>query len=86
MKLATSKITVQGQISVPREVRQRLGLAPGSVVEWDEEGESIVVRRAGRFTSAEVHAALFLSPPQARSLAELKEGVRKHMRKRYAGD
>ena len=86
MKLATSKITVQGQISVPREVRQRLGLAPGSVVEWDEEGESIVVRRAGRFTSAEVHAALFPSLPRARSLAELKEGVRKHMRKRYAGD
>ena len=84
MKLATSKISAQGQISVPQEVRRRLGVAPGSIVEWDVEGESIVVRRAGRFSSADVHGALFPSPPTPRTLTELKEGVRQHIRKRHA--
>lgn len=51
MALAKSKLTAQGQISVPAEVRQRLGIGPGSVLEWDEQDDQVVVRRAGRYTS-----------------------------------
>ena len=36
---------------VPAEVRRRLGVGPGSVLEWDQDGAAIVVRRAARFTS-----------------------------------
>jgi len=87
MALASSKLTVQGQISVPAEVRRKLGLAPGSVLEWEEEGDRIVVRRAGKYTSEELHAALFpRKRPAKRSIAELKEGVRKAVRKRHARD
>ena len=87
MALASSKLTVQGQISVPAEVRRKLGLAPGSVLEWEEEGDRIVVRRAGKYTSEELHAALFpRKRPAKRSVAELKEGVRKAVRKRHARD
>ena len=84
MVLAQSKVTAQGQISVPAEVRRKLGLGPGSVLEWDEDGERIVVRRAGRYTSEEIHRKLFARPPKARSGAELKEGIRQHMRKTHA--
>ena len=85
MALAHSKLTSQGQISVPAEVRRRLGLQPGSVLEWDEDGEQIVVRRAGRYSSAELHRALFPGgTPKARTLKELKEGVRRHVRRRHA--
>jgi AbrB family looped-hinge helix DNA binding protein len=37
--IAQSKITAQGQISVPADVRRKLGLGPGSILEWQEEGE-----------------------------------------------
>jgi len=84
MVLAQSKVTAQGQISVPAEVRRKLGLGPGSVLEWDEDGERIVVRRAGRYSSEEIHRQLFVEAPKPRSLAELKEGIRRHMRKRHA--
>jgi AbrB family looped-hinge helix DNA binding protein len=47
MALAQSKVTAQGQIAVPAEVRRKLGVGPGSVLEWDEDGEKIIVRRAG---------------------------------------
>ena len=53
------KVTAQGQISVPAEVRRKLGVGPGSILEWDEEGEKVVVRRAGRYSSTDVHRALF---------------------------
>ena len=85
MKLAESRITAQGQVSVPAEVRRRLGLVPGSTIEWDEEGSTVVVRRARRHTSEDLHHVLFPDPaaePRPRSLSELKEGIRERMRRR----
>lgn len=87
MALAHSKLTAQGQISVPAEVRRRLGLAPGSVIEWDADGERIVVRRMGRYSSKDIHQALFpKGPPKRRSVAAMKEGIRRRMKQRHARD
>ncbi|HEX4953701.1 MAG TPA: AbrB/MazE/SpoVT family DNA-binding domain-containing protein [Thermoanaerobaculia bacterium] len=84
MKLAESRVTAQGQISVPAEVRRRLGVGPGAVLEWSAEGGSILVRRAGKYTSADLHRALFPTPPAPRTLEEMKEGLRQHARERHA--
>jgi AbrB family looped-hinge helix DNA binding protein len=84
MALAHSKLTAQGQISVPAEIRRRLGVGPGSVLEWDEQGAQIVVRRAGTFSSEDLHHAIFRKPPKARTLEEMKEGISRHMKKRHA--
>jgi AbrB family looped-hinge helix DNA binding protein len=84
MALAHSKLTSQGQISVPAEVRRRLGVGPGSVLEWDEDGDRIVVRRAGRYSSEDIHKVLFKTPPARRTMEELKEGIRTHVRRKHA--
>ena len=85
MVIARSRVTAQGQISVPAEVRKRLGAGPGSMLEWNDEGEAIVVRRAGRYSLEDLHLALFPhGPPRRRSLAALKQGVRRHIRKKHA--
>jgi len=84
MALAQSKLTSQGQVSVPAVVRRKLGVGPGSVLEWDEEDDRIVVRRAGRFTSEDIHRALFKTPPRRRTLEDLKGGVRSYMRRKHA--
>lgn len=85
MVLASSKLTAQGQISVPAEVRRKLGLAPGSIIEWEEQGDHLLVRRAGKYTSDDVHSAVFpRTKPKSRTLSELKAGVRNAVRKRHA--
>lgn len=85
MALAHSKLTAQGQISVPAEVRRKLGLGAGSVLEWNEEGDKIVVRKAGRFSSDDIHRALFPKrPPRKRKLEEMKEAVRRRMKEKHA--
>ncbi len=84
MALAHSKLTAQGQISVPAKVRQKLGVGPGSVLEWDDDGDRIVVRKAGRYTSEDIHQSLFPSAPKPRSIGELKEGIRRHIKARRA--
>jgi len=85
MALANSKVTAQGQISIPAEVRRRLGIGPGSILEWDEEGENIVVRRSARYASEDIHRAVFPKAPKLRTLAEMKDGIRRHVRERHAG-
>ena len=85
MAFARSKLTAQGQISVPAPVRKKLGVGPGSIIEWEETEDAVIVRRAGWYTSEEIHAALFSeTPPDPKTEAELKEGIRKRMRKRHA--
>ena len=85
MPLAQSKLTAQGQTSVPVEVRRKLGIGPGSVLEWDEQGETIVVRKAGRYTSEDVHRAVFpRGSATPRTLDQLKAGLRRHVRRRHA--
>jgi len=84
MPLPQSKITAQGQISVPAEIRKKLGVGPGSVLEWEEEGGQVIVRRATRYSSEDIHRAVFANPPKARSSAELKEGIAEYMRKKHA--
>jgi antitoxin PrlF len=86
MAIAHSKLTAQGQISVPAEVRRKLGVGPGSVLEWSDEEGKVVVRRVGRFSSEDVHRALFSKrTPKPRSLDELKASIRRHMKGKRAG-
>ena len=84
MVIARSKITSQGQISVPSEVRKRLGLEPGAVLEWDESGGNIVVKRASKYSSVDIHKALFDEKPEAVSLSDLKNAIADEVRSRHA--
>jgi AbrB family looped-hinge helix DNA binding protein len=85
MTITQSKLTAQGQISVPAEVRRRLGVGPGSVLVWEERDGEFVVRRAGRCTSDEIHAALFGDQSVvATGSAVVKDGIRKYIRRRHA--
>ena len=85
MAIAQSKLTAQGQISVPAEIRKRLGIGPGSVLEWDEKSGEVIVRKAGRYTSADVHDALF-GGSKPKPNVNVKEAIRMHVRRRHARD
>jgi AbrB family looped-hinge helix DNA binding protein len=80
-----SKVTAQGQISVPAEVRRQLGVGPGSVLVWEWRDGEFVVRRAGKCSFADIHAALFgKTEPGKATPTDLKAGIRKYVRRRHA--
>ena len=101
MEKIQTKLTSQGQVSVPAAVRSFLHLMPGSALVWTQDGDRIVVERAKRHSTAEVHQALFAGPSRAaasadapadapagtpvKSLADLKQGIRQRMQRRHAG-
>lgn len=85
MTMARSKVTSQGQISVPASVRRKLGLEPGSVLEWKEEGDRVVVQRAGGRTFEEIRKALFPEgPPKRASLKQINEAKAEYIRDQHA--
>ncbi len=85
MAIAHSKVTSQGQISIPAAIRRKLGAGPGSILEWDEEEGKIVVRRAGRYTFEDIHKAVFGGKPKKKvTIEDMDEGIRTYMREKYA--
>lgn len=84
-----SKITSQGQVSVPAAMREALGVKPGSILEWTARQGYVEVRRAATFTTANVHAELFgLNPPALKSATnstQVKQGIQDFMARKYAG-
>lgn len=84
-----TKLTSQGQVSVPAAVRHALGLKPGSILEWTDQGGQIVVKRATRCSTADVHQALFgedsVATQPAKTPADMKQGIRDLMQRKYAG-
>ena len=53
-----SNLTVKGQVTIPKDVRDALGLKPGEPVEfiWDGADEAII-RKPSRDADADYHAA-----------------------------
>ena len=85
MPLAQSKLTAQGQISVPAQVRKILGVGPGSILEWEQRDYEVIVRRAGQYSAADVHRALFpAGKPKKKQPPSLKDAIRKHVRQKHA--
>jgi hypothetical protein len=63
----------------------KLGVGPGSVLTWDEQGDCVTVQRAGQFSSIEIHAALFpAGTPKSRPVPDVKAAVRKYIQQRHA--
>lgn len=69
---------------MPAEVRRKLGVGPGSMLEWQQVGAQMLVRRVATYSSEDVHRALFAKAPTKRTLEELKRGRTQHVRKRHA--
>ena len=42
------KLTSKGQVTIPQDIRERLGLLPNTEVEFDVVGESVRIRKAAR--------------------------------------
>ena len=44
------KVTTEGQITIPQEIRERFHLFPGTDVEFLPQGESVLIRPVGEQT------------------------------------
>lgn len=77
MPAATSKLTSKAQTTIPREVRDRLGLRPGDSLLYEPDGEGVVrLRRLAPVDTAYLRAVQaglseWDSPEDDRAYADL---------------
>jgi bifunctional DNA-binding transcriptional regulator/antitoxin component of YhaV-PrlF toxin-antitoxin module len=64
-------------------IRKKLGVGPGSGLEWDQRDSEVVVRRVGAHSSADIHGAL-LDSAKPTPVSDIKGATRKHMREKHA--
>lgn len=50
-------LTSKGQVTIPQEIRERLGLRPGTRVVFDVVGNSVRIRRAEEQTTGDILVA-----------------------------
>jgi antitoxin PrlF len=53
----SSRLSVKGQITVPKEIRDLLALKPGDVIAYEVRNGTVILRRAEPFDTA-FHEAL----------------------------
>ena len=80
-----TRITSQGQVSVPAAIRRKLGVAPGSTLQWIERGDEVVVKKRASVTFEDIHKELFPNgPPKPISLKQMKEAIGQYTREKHA--
>ena len=57
-------VSEKGQVTIPKRIRERLGIRPGEVLDFVDEGGRLVARKAaGRDNVAELYGSLVLDEP-----------------------
>ncbi len=89
--ITTSRITSKHQLTLPRPIRDLLGVDAGDNVLWQLDEKGRVVLEPGRkYTLADIRAAVAAAggdiPPEKEkaSVDEMKAGMIDHIRQRHA--
>ncbi len=83
--MPTSTLTSKGQVTIPRKIRERLGLRVGDRLEFriDKRGKLLVEpepsSRLGRVPGLLSH----LAGDRPVTIEEMDEGIREHARRKY---
>jgi AbrB family looped-hinge helix DNA binding protein len=71
--MRTTTITGKGQVTIPIEIRQRLGLVEGERLEVQLEADTVCLRRAQSVIART--AGIFADSGQTRSAEEMREAA-----------
>jgi AbrB family looped-hinge helix DNA binding protein len=86
--MTTSTLTSEGQVTIPKEIRDRLGLREGDrlVIELDDQGQ-VVLRPAPRDPLGRLPGLLrHLAPERPATIEEMDEAVRRGAVRRFTGE
>jgi AbrB family looped-hinge helix DNA binding protein len=74
--MPTSTVTSRGQTTIPKPIREALGLQPGDRVEFTLEEDKVLLRRAGADLSA-LDGMLAHLGEEAISVEDMNQAVRR---------
>lgn len=77
------KVTSKGQTTVPKEVREFLGLEEGTQVEWTLDDKGTVTIKPRKLRAVDLAGMLGPSPVGPLTIEEMNEGIAQAVRERF---
>lgn len=83
--MPTSTLTSKGQVTIPKEVRDRLGLQPGDELDFrfNEQGKVEMSPPAGSVLERVSGILKHLAPEHPPTIEEMNEAVRQRVAEKY---
>ncbi|MBO6584616.1 MAG: type II toxin-antitoxin system PrlF family antitoxin [Gracilimonas sp.] len=81
--MPTATITSKGQVTIPKKIRDELGLKPGDKLDFeiDEQGKIGVSKK--KFSIMDMAGILHRPGQKAKTIEEMNKGVAEYFRKKY---
>lgn len=77
-------LTSKGQITLPKEIRDRLRLDAGAMLDFELLPDDTIVARPVKADARRIRGLLKSPHPQPLSVEEMDEGVERHLRDKHA--
>jgi len=80
--MPTATITSKGQITIPKKIREKLGLKPGDKLDFEvEDNRSIYIKR--KKSIDEAFGMLYRENQESLTIEEMNEGVSEYFKEKY---
>lgn len=76
-------LTSKGQITLPKEIRDRLRLDAGAMLDFELLPDDTIVARPVKADARRIRGLLKSPHPQPLSVEEMDEGVERHLRDKH---
>jgi antitoxin PrlF len=77
-------LTSKGQITLPKEIRDRLGLDAGAMLDFQVLADNTITARPVKPDARRIRGLLKSPHAAALTVEQMDEGIAKHMREKHA--
>lgn len=82
--MAKGKITSKGQVTIPKEIREKLQLTPGDKILFEETDEGEVKISTQKKPIKDLRGILHRPGQKAKTVEEMNEGIAKYLKEKHA--
>lgn len=83
--MATATITSKGQVTIPKKIRDKLGLKPGDKVDFEVEKGDLKVSRK-KYSIEETFGMLYRENQTSYTVEEMDEKLAEYFRTKYKAE
>lgn len=81
--MSKAKVTSKGQITIPKEIREKLDLNPGDNVFLEETEKGDIKMSVQKKSILDLRGILHRPGQKPKSVQEMNEGVTEYLKKKY---
>lgn len=81
--MAIATITSKGQVTIPKKIRDKLGLQAGDILSFNIESGDKITIKPEKASSETAYGILYRENQEALTVEEMESGVAEYFKKKY---